>query len=595
METTSKFNSKSDNRFYNKYEYKLKIDLYFRKTVLNFFIVIMFYQLSYSQQYEWEPSGLFPNPPLAINIYCLDLNLCWCSEITAGGVATTSNYPYLKSTDCGNTWINLGPTPIGTVYSIAQDCATLGTQYVVIRDGNTNNNGLFRHHNTYGWQLRACGGLDVRSVINRNGTVLCGVRGNGKGIYRSTNDGDSFTQIYNYADIYCFYGKQNNFWAGGNYASGAGIVLHSTGFPFDTWNEVGYFNGWVIGITVTNAGNIFVATHQGYLYRSINGGDFEICQSAINWDELKIPLICTSDGKIYYGDYQNGTFYSHDNGTSWLQINQGLSNTHVIDLAVDPCNDQVYAALGGSLSNHIYKLNEEIIYLNLKIFLEGPFNSTEMIPFLNTFGYLPLSQPYNKPPWNYSGTENVTSIPNSDIIDWVLLELRETTGDASTATSDSIIAQQAAFLSKNGNIIGLDGNSPVQFSLSINDNLYAIVWHRNHLGIMSANPLTKSGGTYSYDFTIDDSQAHGGTLAQKEVAPGIWGMFCGDGDANGQIGNLDKNDVWIPQAGNSGYYPGDFSMNGQVDNIDKNDYWVPNSGSGSQVPDFIPYKCMVPE
>ncbi|MBN1338239.1 MAG: right-handed parallel beta-helix repeat-containing protein, partial [Bacteroidales bacterium] len=63
--------------------------------------------------------------------------------------------------------------------------------------------------------------------------------------------------------------------------------------------------------------------------------------------------------------------------------------------------------------------------LDLKAFLEGPFNGSEMNTTLNSGGHLPLSQPYNQAPWYYSGTEAVTAIPNTDVVDWVLIELRD--------------------------------------------------------------------------------------------------------------------------------------------------------------------------
>jgi len=97
--------------------------------------------------------------------------------------------------------------------------------------------------------------------------------------------------------------------------------------------------------------------------------------------------------------------------------------------------------------------------------------------------------------------------------------------------------------------------------------------------------LIESGGIYSYDYSTDAGQVYGGVLGHKEMSAGVWAMISGDGDANKQVNNSDKNDVWSLQAGNSGYLSGDFNMDQQVDNLDKNDLWSPNSGSGSQIPD----------
>ena len=233
--------------------------------------------------------------------------------------------------------------------------------------------------------------------------------------------------------------------------------------------------------------------------------------------------------------------------------------------------------------------------INLRAFLEGPFNGAAMNTTLNTGGYIPLAQPYNQPPWNYMGTEAVASIPNINVTDWILIELRDAP-DAASANSATMISQQAAFLLNDGSVVNTDGSSILQFSnVTIQHSLFAVLWHRNHIGIMSAVPLTEAGGIYSYDFTTDAGQVHGSSLAHKQIATGIWGMAAGDGNADGQINNGDKNDVWAVQAGASGYMAGDFNMDSQVNNGDKNDLWVPNTGMGGQVPDDRSPKCYVPE
>ncbi|MCD4735575.1 MAG: hypothetical protein K8R53_05995, partial [Bacteroidales bacterium] len=82
-------------------------------------------------------------------------------------------------------------------------------------------------------------------------------------------------------------------------------------------------------------------------------------------------------------------------------------------------------------------------FFDLKVILEGPFNGTDMNTDINSF--IPLFQPYNNPPWNYISCENVPAIPTGDIVDWILIELRDAS-DANSATGVTMIAQQAAFL-----------------------------------------------------------------------------------------------------------------------------------------------------
>ncbi|MBN1338138.1 MAG: hypothetical protein JXA03_02380, partial [Bacteroidales bacterium] len=229
----------------------------------------------------------------------------------------------------------------------------------------------------------------------------------------------------------------------------------------------------------------------------------------------------------------------------------------------------------------------------LKVFMEGPFETTQMNSYLAALPEFPLSQPYNVSPWFYTGSENIASVPNPDIVDWVLVELRDA-ASASAATGATMIEQQAGFVLKNGSVVSVDGFTPMSFTVEPVQSLFAIIQHRNHLDIMSANPLTPSGNSYSYDYTTGVGQVFGGALGHKQLAAGIWGMIGGDGLPDGQVGNSDKVDIWVPQSGNSGYYFGDFSLDGQVNNLDKVEVWMPNGGSGSQVPDMI-YQSQVPE
>jgi len=202
---------------------------------------------------------------------------------------------------------------------------------------------------------------------------------------------------------------------------------------------------------------------------------------------------------------------------------------------------------------------------------------------LNNLSLLPLSQPYNSAPWNYNGTETVDAIPSSDVVDWVLVEIRDAQ-DGASANSSTRVARQAAFLLKNGNIVGLDGNSFLMFNCPVDHLLYVIVWHRNHLGILSANPLTQNeNGLYIYNFSGSLSQAYG--EGQNLLGNGIYGMIGGDANGDGIVNEPGDKSIWAPEAGTSGYLNGDINLNGQADNMDKNDTWHNNQGKESQVPD----------
>ena len=219
---------------------------------------------------------------------------------------------------------------------------------------------------------------------------------------------------------------------------------------------------------------------------------------------------------------------------------------------------------------------------DVKAFLEGPFSSGTMTTALTP--YLPLAQPFSGPPWNYAGTETVVAIP-ANVTDWVLLEIRETTGGAATATPATMVGQRAGFMLNDGTITDLDGVSEMLYNLVITDDAYAVVYHRNHLAIMSASALIfdNVNNNYPYDFT--DALAKAYLNGQKDLGGGFFGMVGGDGDGNGDINLSDVNLVFVPQFGSPpGYWGGDFDMDGDVDLSDLNLILVVNFGQITKVP-----------
>ncbi len=222
------------------------------------------------------------------------------------------------------------------------------------------------------------------------------------------------------------------------------------------------------------------------------------------------------------------------------------------------------------------------ISLDLKVFLEGPFNGVEMNTDLTNSTILPLNQPYNDLPWNYNGTENVVAIP-SDVVDWILVELRDAT-DAASANESTSIAKQAAFLKNDGSVVGLDGISNLYFPYSPISQLFVVIWHRNHLPVLSNYPLGELSGIYAYDFRSGIDKAYPGTLSLKELASGTWGMISGDSDASGMVNQDDKTVLWETKTGLQGYLGSDLNLDTEVNNQDKNEMWLPNLGAGSQVP-----------
>jgi len=224
--------------------------------------------------------------------------------------------------------------------------------------------------------------------------------------------------------------------------------------------------------------------------------------------------------------------------------------------------------------------------VNAKVFLQGPFASDSMRTTLGTNGLVPLLQPYNGPPWNYSGLEAVQRTP-AGVVDWVLVEVR--TGDPQSPPMTTL-ARRAAFVRFNGALVDTDGISPVSFFSIAPASYYLVVRHRNHIPLMSAMPVAISNASGQYDFASRQGMAYSAdTLlypAMKDLGGGTFGMYAGDANGDGQVTQLDS-DAWLANSGTAatGYLQTDFNCDGQNTTRDF-DPWLMNSKRGmrSRVP-----------
>ena len=304
-----------------------------------------------------------------------------------------------------------------------------------------------------------------------------------------------------------------------------------------------------------------------------------------HWDDqVKCPYLLGND---------LNTFVTFDDSLSITYKAQYIVDNNALGVIIWEITGDYIETYPGSgeisgtpLLDNVHQVFDQSKACAIKVFLEGPFNGTDMNTSLTGQPELvegfPLTQPYNLPPWNYEGTESIVSLPNPDIVDWVLIEFRDAP-DAASATQATIIERQAALLKNDGSVVGLDGTSILSFNHVIIHSLFAVVYHRNHLAIISGYHLNETGGFYTYDFTTTPNQAF--NSGQKEIASETWGMLAGDADASGSVNETDKTSVWDLQAGQSGYWDSDLNMDSQSNNMDKNDYWRPNLGESSKVPD----------
>jgi hypothetical protein len=210
-------------------------------------------------------------------------------------------------------------------------------------------------------------------------------------------------------------------------------------------------------------------------------------------------------------------------------------------------------------------------YVNLKVWLEGPFQAGTMATNLNP-NDLPLSQPYadasfDGTPMDYNGTEFVADWSGAlaSVVDWVLVEVRTSTAAASK------IATRAGLLMSDGSIRDTDGTSNLIFTGFATGDYFVVVRHRNHIPIMSNGVVTFSGTSPAplYDLTVEANIYSGvGAGGAKDLGSAAFGLFAGDGSGSGGTGPED-NAAWLAVNGFAGYLAADFNLSGAVGPEDK--------------------------
>lgn len=167
--------------------------------------------------------------------------------------------------------------------------------------------------------------------------------------------------------------------------------------------------------------------------------------------------------------------------------------------------------------------------LSATAWLQAPYLQAlnKMDTTLRSLNLLPLSQPYNVAPWNYTGTEAAVSLP-SNTTDWVLLEVRRS-GDT------SVVERRAALLLNNGAIRAHDNpaNGVTFSTLAFNTPYFVSVRHRCHLPVLSKNTYLFNASGIMIDFS-NPTQVEGG-MAQMAMLPTAHALLAGDNDGNGQI------------------------------------------------------------
>lgn len=232
--------------------------------------------------------------------------------------------------------------------------------------------------------------------------------------------------------------------------------------------------------------------------------------------------------------------------------------------------------------------------LAIKVFLEGPYSQATglMNDDLRAGSYIPLTEPYsNSGKVRFSSfgggggevTTNAVLTSNvgtpDAIVDWVFIELR--------SAQDSTVVEHtiAALLQRDGDIVDpSDGISDLSIIGQAGASYYVAVKHRNHLGVMTANPILLDGTT-TFDFsTAAPSEIYSNpnnSISEMKDMGGTHVLWAGNSNADVKVKyqgpnsdlqgilidviSFPDNTSFLYNYNNAlGYFFGDLNMDGKV-------------------------------
>ncbi|MEM9718979.1 MAG: choice-of-anchor V domain-containing protein [Bacteroidota bacterium] len=311
------------------------------------------------------------------------------------------------------------------------------------------------------------------------------------------------------------------------------LGINKFGFQATVFGDASNMGEGTIQVTDANTTRIFTGAMANYITHTVTG-NFNPGSYSWNFDWVA-PEAGTDSVTVY---------------ASFVSANEGNGNK----------GDDVYTT--------ILKIGEAPAQSGeVRAFLAGYYNAatSNMGNQLQSAGLLPSTQPYNYPPFNYTGTETLQT-QQTDITDWVLLEVRE------DQAPQNIVQRQAVLLTQDGQLISANGSPNVLFPTLPNGNYYLAIRHKSHLGVISSSSISIDPQTpISYDYTTAVTQALGDNQL-KLLSGNVAGLFVGDFDNNGLVNNQDFN-LWKQNsAAVNAYLPIDADGNGIVNNLDFNQW-----------------------
>jgi subtilisin-like proprotein convertase family protein len=241
------------------------------------------------------------------------------------------------------------------------------------------------------------------------------------------------------------------------------------------------------------------------------------------------------------------------------------------------CND-----FNANTTNDVYGANcvcagtsSSGVNVNVKGFLEGPYNTGTglMSDALRMASLIPATEPYTALGFTQVSGGGETVAPavlavtgNNAIVDWVLVELR------SAANNTVITRTRCGLIQRDGDVVDVDGTSPLSFPSLAAGNYFVALRHRNHQGVMTLAAVGLSSAPGAVDFSNVSTSVFG-TAARKTVGT-VQAMWTGNARRDTDLkytGSNNDRDVILVKVGSTtpnntvaGYFQEDVNMDGSA-------------------------------
>jgi uncharacterized delta-60 repeat protein len=215
-----------------------------------------------------------------------------------------------------------------------------------------------------------------------------------------------------------------------------------------------------------------------------------------------------------------------------------------------------------------------VVYLDVPLNDDGLMDAT-----LLANGLLPTTEPYTTMGYqNFAnGVGGFTTTPQMldpdplqpelQAVDWVIVELR------SVSSPNTILAASPGLLRRNGSITKANELSPSEFALEL-DEYFISVRHRNHLGVITLQPVSFDQPVpVVLNFSDGSTPVNGGSNALKSNGTKL-ALWPGDVRFNRNVQyagqNNDRDPILVriggvvPTNTAQGYYPEDVNLDGVV-------------------------------